>query len=245
MNRGTILLILAIALAPAASAQKLRSAEEGSVPLRFGAFAPAQTTITAKPGDTLWTETVNPAWAVKLLDPTQKRTHPIVEGVPAETLLFGYRLSSGYAYCPPLDVNRPTRDVQCYRDVDNDGKFDGGYVTGEQDADTPYFSSFLKALAPVPKYRYEPAHGSLLPAAPAHVVFADMKNGVPRFKLHVGKDPMRNLVDCEIVSPGVCDALGVRMNFAAAANGAVTFTFEGSASDRVFDIMNHTNPLKT
>lgn len=245
-SRGTFLFLLAAALTPLAHAQKLRSAEDGSVPVRLDAFAPAAATVTVKPNDTAWTEAARPAMAVKLLDASIKRSRPIVEGVPAGTLLFGYRLSTGYAYCPPLDIDRPTRDVQCYRDLDGDGTFDGGYVTGERDADNPYFSSFLKALMAVPKYRYEEAPATLLPPAPVRMVFAEMKNGAPRFRMYVGRDALKGHVECLPVDADTCDALGVRMSFAPSTDvkGATTFTFEGAAADRVFDLSNFSNPLK-
>ena len=244
--RGTILACLSVMLAPAATAQKLRSAEDGQVPLTLDAFMPQQPTLIVRPGETAWTEGVRPAYAVRLLDQTETRVRPTVEGVPAGTLLFAYRLSSGYAYCPPLDVTRPTKDVQCYRDVDNDGKFDGGYVTGERNAESPYFSTFLKSLAATPKYRYEHAFGTLLPPAPARVVFAEMKNGAPRFRLYIGREQMKNLIDCEPAEAGVCDALGVRLSFAPAdgQKNAITLTFQGAVPERGVDVMNTVNPLK-
>jgi hypothetical protein len=245
-GRGTILFFLALALAPMAWAQKIRSAEDGAVPLAFDAFAPSQDAVTVKPGEAAWTEGVRPAMAARLLDATQKRARPVVEGVPAGTLLFGYRLSTGYAYCPALDVSKPWKNVQCYRDLDGDGTFDGSYATGEKDADNPYFSSFLRALTGTPKYRYERVAGSLLPPAAAQFIFVDMKGGTPRFRLKVGKDKLRNLIECKTQSVGECDVWGVRLAFAPASEGqgAITISFVGVAPDRTFGVVNDVDPLQ-
>jgi hypothetical protein len=242
--RGTILLVLAMTLTPMASAQKLRSAEDGSVPLTFDSFTLQGSTISIKPGDAAWSEGVRPAMAVRLVDATVKRPRPAVEGVPAGTLLFGYRLSTGYAYCPSLNVEKPWKDVQCYRDLDGDGTFDGGYVTGERDAKNPYFSAFLKGLTSVPKYKYESASGALFPPATASFVFVDMKQGAPRFRVHVGKDPLKNLFECRLQSDGVCDVLGVRLAFATTDQGALSISLQGAAPERTFDLVNVSNPLK-
>ena len=206
----------------------------------------AEATVTVKPNDVAWTEQARPAMAVRLLDASLKRPRPNVDGVPAGTLLFGYRLSTGYAYCPPLDIDKPTRDVQCYRDLDGDGTFDGGYVTGERDADNPYFSSYLRALISVAKYRYEEAPGTLLPPASVSVVFAEMKNGAPRFRIYIGRQLMKTVLDCKPVDKDTCDVLGVRLSHAPSADpkGATTLSFEGAASERMFDVSNFSNPLK-
>jgi len=243
--QGIIFAIVSAALAPAALAQKIPSAEAGMAPLVLAGFAPGSGPITVKPGDVAWTEQVHPALAVRLLDEAKPRVRPNVEGAAAGTLLFGYQLSTGIAYCPPLDPTKSFKRVQCYRDLDNDGKFDGGYVSGDEDADSRYFSNFLSRLAAVPKYRYEPASGDLLPAAMAKIVYVDMSDGAPRFRTRLDNENMENLHTCKVQTPGVCYVLGVWFRFAPAEQpGALTITFEEAAPERSFDVMNTSDPLK-
>ena len=244
---GATLLILAVALAPTAAAQKIRSAEQGSVPLALDPFTHERATVTVKPGDTAWTEAVRPTKVVRLLDAAPPRVRPGgIDGVPAGALLFGYRLSTGFAYCPEIDTARMSTRVQCFRDLDDDGTFDGGYVTNDTAADSRYFSSFLQGLVAVPKRRYEPAAGADLPAAPVRVVYAGMKKGAPRFNLFVDKARMDNTLECVVQQPGVCDVLGVRIAFAAAADpkGAIILAFEGAAQNRIFDVLDPINHLQ-
>ncbi len=242
--RGIILAIAALALTPAATAQKIPSAESGVAPLAFAGFAPSAATVTVKPGDTAWTEQVYPANAVRLLDPAKPRGRPGADGLPAGALLFGYQLSTGMAFCPPLNPAKSFKRVQCFRDLDNDGTFDGGYVTGDDDADSRYFSTFLHAITGVPKYRYESVSGDLLPGAATRVILADMKNGAPRFRLQIDNETLESLLVCYLPQSGVCYVLGVQFAFAAADNGAVTLTFHGSTPVRTIDIRNTSDPLK-
>jgi hypothetical protein len=232
-------------MAPAAAAQKIPRAEQGSVPLILDAFAHAHATVTVKQGETAWTENVRAEKAVRLLDAAVERTRPKVDGIPAGTVLFGYRLSTGFAYCAPIDLAKVNRDVQCLRDLDGDGTFDGSYITSDRGADSRYFSSFLKTLIAIPKTRYEPATSADLAPATARVVFTGVKNGAPRFNLFIDKDKLDNTLECRVRQPGVCDVPGVRLAFAAAAEpkGAMTLAFEGAARERVIDLLDPGNPL--
>jgi len=243
-HHALALALLVAATAPAATAQKIPSAEAGVASLSFAAFAAPAETVTVKPGDAAWTEQILPAYAVRLIDEAKNRPRPGTDGVPAGTLLFGYQLSTGMAFCPPLDPAKPFKRVQCFRDLDNDGKFDAGYVSGDQDADSRYFSSFLRAIMAVPKYRYERVSGDLLPPATGRIVFVDIKDGAPRFQLHVDKAKMVNITTCRIAEPGVCDAFGVRLKFSPGDGGALSLTFVGAATNRSLDVMNEFDPLK-
>jgi hypothetical protein len=240
---GTVL--VALVLAPTASAQMIPRAEQGSVPLIIDAFTHAHQTVTVKSGETAWTENVRAEKAVRLVDAAVERTRPKVSGVPAGTVLFGYQLSTGIAYCAPIDLAKVNKNVQCFRDLDGDNTFDGSYITSDTGADSRYFSSFLKTLIPIPKTRYEAANSADLSPAPARLVFAGMKNGAPRFNLIIDKDKLDNTLECRVRQAGVCDVLGVRLAFAAATEpkGAVTLAFEGAASERVFNILDPGNPL--
>ncbi len=242
---GGILPGLMLALAPTAMAQKIPRAEQGSVALALDDFAQAHHTVVVKQGDTAWTETVRAAQATRLIDAAVERSRPKVVGVPARTVLFGNQLAPGNADCAPNDLARANRDVQCFRDLDGDGTFDGSYITSDAGADSRYFSSFLKSLTGIPKVRYEAATSADLPPAAGRVVFAGVKNGAPRFNLLIDKDKMQNTLECRVREPGVCEVLGVRLAFAPAAEpkGAMTLAFVGAATQRVLDMHDPGNPL--
>ena len=245
MKRGIVVLAVALALAPAAAAQKIARAEQGSVPLAFDDFKHGHTTVVVKPGEAAWTETIRAAKAVRLLEPVVERTRPKVAAVPAGTVLYGYQLSGGMAYCAPIDLTKINRDVQCVRDLDGDGTFDGSYITSDEGADSRYFSSFLKSLTATKKARYEPAaHTDLTPAA-ARIVYAGMKNGAPRFSLFIDNDKLDELFDCEIQKPGVCDILGVRLAYGPAegSKDSITLAFEISAPNRLINLYDPNNHL--
>src|SRR5690242_14919881 len=99
------------ALIPAASAQMLQRAEQGSVALSIDAFTHDHQSVTVKQGDTAWTETVRAAKAARLIDAAPQRSRPKVDGVAAGTVLFGYQLSTGIAYCAPIDTAKVNTDV--------------------------------------------------------------------------------------------------------------------------------------
>lgn len=245
--KAIVAIALVATLAPAAAAQKISRAEEGSVPLVLDAFAHAHKTVTVKPGDTAWTESVRAEKAVRLIDAAAERSRPKAVGVPAGTILFGYQLSSGMAYCAPIDLAKVNTDVQCLRDLDGDGTFDAGYMTNDTGADSRYFSSFLKSLVAIPKTRYEPATNADLAAAPSRIVYSGMKNGSPRFTMFVDKDKLDKPLDCKIVEPGICEVLGVRLTYGAAAGvkGGTTLAFVAADTDRsysVYDPQNHLQP---
>ena len=245
MKRGTIVLALALTLAPAAVAQKIARAEQGSVLLAFDDFKHGHTTVVVKPGEVAWTEDVRAAKAVRLVEPIVERIRPKVEGVPAGTALFGYQLATGVAYCAPIDLTKVNRDVQCVRDLDGDGTFDGSYITSDRGADSRYFSSFLKSLTATKKARYEPASSADLAPAPARVVYAGMKNGAPRFNLFIDEDKMDDPLDCQVQKPGVCDVLGVRLAYGSAegSKDSVTLAFEIAAPNRTFGVYDPNNHL--
>jgi hypothetical protein len=241
--KTVIVIALLAALAPAAAAQKLKRAEQGSVALVLDAFTQEHKTITVKPGEIAWTENVRPAKVVRLVDAAVERSRPKVEGIAAGTLLFNYQLSGGIAYCAPIDLARVNTDVQCLRDLDGDGTFDASYITSDRGADNRYASSFLKSLVALPKTRYEPASNADLAPAPTRIVYAGMKNGAPRFNLFIEKDRMDEPISCSVPEPGVCEVLGVRLAFAAASEpkGAVTLSFISAARNRGIGMTEHSD----
>ncbi|OYX48541.1 MAG: hypothetical protein B7Y90_10080 [Alphaproteobacteria bacterium 32-64-14] len=232
-------------MAPVAMAQKIPSAEAGVAPLAFDAFAAPAPSVTVAPGGVAWIEQIIPVYAVRLIDPAKQRPRPSTDGLPAGALLFGYQLSTGMAYCPPLNPEKSFKRVQCFRDLDNDMKFDAGYVSDGHDADNRYFSSFLRTIAAVPKYRYERVSGDLMPTAKGSVIYHDMKDGAPRFKLRIDNETLENVHACDVTAPGACTIFGVHIRYEAAPQGALAITFDGALTQRALDILNARDPLKT
>ncbi len=238
------LLAAALMAAPAAQADKVPRAEQGNVPLIFAPFGSLGKTTTVKTGDVAWTEQVRPAYVVRIADPAPARLRPNGSAVPAGARLFGYQLSSGMAYCAVLDLEHSERATQCFRDFDNDGQFDGGYVTDTSSAKSRYFSSFVHGLVGVPKLRYEATSPADVAGAEMRIVYAGMKKGAPRFQGRIEKDKLEDPDVFTVVEPGVCEVYGVRMRFAETADG-LTLEFLSAEEVRgiqIYDAANHLSP---
>src|SRR5262245_16491124 len=129
MKRGTVVLALVLALAPAANADKIRSAELGAARLAFEPFAHAGRTVIVKEGEQAWSEKIRQADTVRLLDALPVRTRPSkVDGIEAGAILTGYRLSSGVVFCGSPNAEAVNKEAQCLRDLDGDGTFDAAQV---------------------------------------------------------------------------------------------------------------------
>jgi hypothetical protein len=96
----------------------------------------------------------------------------------------------------------------------------------------------------VPKYRYENAPDANMPAATGSIIFVDMKDGAPRFKMRLDNENLENIHACEVTEPSVCNVYGVQLRFGSLQEGALTITFEGAATNRSLNIMNTFDPLK-
>lgn len=227
---ATLAMMLA---APAAFADKVPRAEMGKVRLVLADATPQNKAVVLKPGELAWDELVRPADTVRLLDEAPVRIRPNkTDGAPAGAVLFGYQLSSGVAYCAPGDVSKMDRSVQCFRDFDADGKFDGGYVTRETSVDTRYFSSLVHGLTAVTKIRYEPAASGDLPAARMRVVYKGLKKQSPRFDVYVEDAKLEKPIDCAVSEAGVCELLGRSVAFTTQADGAIQLTVLDIAPNR-------------
>ncbi len=78
---------------------------------------------------------------------TRARPGP-TPGPVAGSFLFGYTLASGVAYCEPLAASGIQQRRQCFRDFNDDGVFDGGYVTSRGGTGL-YFVDRVESLVPI------------------------------------------------------------------------------------------------
>jgi hypothetical protein len=109
------------------------------------------------------TLTIRPAMAVKVKGDVPVRLRPgPTPGFPAGTVLFSYKLHRGVAYCEPLRVG-DRRRVQCLRDFNDDGAFDGAYVSSTNTDGGGYLFWRVESLTPIRSLPYETAPVDDLP----------------------------------------------------------------------------------
>jgi hypothetical protein len=225
-----------------AFAQKLRSADTGSVTLVLsGTKGTVGNEVIVSSGDELWTETVKPYRVKVLTDPVEGRIRPTTPGVAAGTTLIGVRIASGTAYCPVIDYDANVSRVQCFQDLDDDGLFDGGYYTDQRGFDTQFLSGWLRGLAALaPKIAYsEKTSETKIPTGTITVRFQKIRKGVPRFQLYIEKERLDDSIDCAVPVAGQCHILGRSFSFEETANGGVKFTALSEGEPRGFSVSSY------
>ena len=225
------------ASAGVAQAQKIRSADTGAVDLVLkGPDSSYLEPATVAKGDLLWAEEVEPLHVKVLVDDVQKRNRPSAPAVAAGTPLIGVRIASGIAYCPSIAYDAPSSKVQCFQDLDDDGKFDGGYYTDQRGFDTQFLSGWVRGLTGLsPKIAYSDASDDTpAPVGRISVKFDGMRRDVPRFRLYVEEEKADDPIDCQIPEPGVCVLMGRRFSFSESEDGSVLFKPTGLAENRYF-----------
>ncbi|MBI1404911.1 MAG: hypothetical protein GC145_02145 [Caulobacter sp.] len=240
MGRGRLLLLaltaaLAAVAAPAMAGKKVPSAEQGAVPLVAGAPLGLEAPVTVQPGEIAWRESLRPERNVRLIDGVKARVRPGAPAVPAGTLLFGYRLGSGVAYCPASDPQRGTAKVQCFRDFNRDGRFEGGYVTDWQDSGSRYLAGYVHALGPVGGIRYERVEAAETPPVEGGYIFSGFRNGVAQFRLSVEGSTMDNTTPCEPEADGACRICGLTLKITPDGKAA-RITLIAASPERLIQI---------
>lgn len=240
MGRGRLLLLaltsaMAAVAAPALAGKKVPSAEQGAVPLLAEAPRGLEAPVTVRPGQVAWRETFRPARNVRLLDAAPERKRPAAQAVPAGTLLFGYRLGSGVAYCPPGDLSRGVISVQCFRDFNQDGRFEGGYVTEYTETGSRYMAGSVHALGAAGNMRYERI--AMADAAPIDGAyrFDGFKGQTPLFRLLIDGIQLDKPDPCRPVDEGVCQLAGLTLKVEPQGE-AVRIALLEASSDRPFQI---------
>ena len=225
-------------MAGAASAQMVPSAERGATPLVTEAPIGLDAPVTVASGETAWRETLRPRYVVRTLEDAVERRRPSrIDGPPAGTLMYGVQLSTGYAYCPPIDYDAPTRRVQCYRDFDDDGRFDGGYMTEHRTFRTQFLPSMVRSLAAVPKVSYETAQPDETMTADARIVFEGFRRGKAQFRLYVEEERTDSRTECEPAGEEStqCTAFGLLLDVREQDGRAVIALVE-PAGPRLFSL---------
>ncbi len=206
--------VAALFCCPQGHAQKIPCAESGTIEFQFDPVATPSALVDVKKGGVAWDESARPAQIVRLLDDAPARIRPAkTAAVPSQTLLFGYKLSTGMAFCAPISADVRNGRVQCFRDLDADGAFDAGYVTRSRKSGSQYISAYVQGIASVAKFRFEPASPELVEPAELRVVFRGMKDGAPTFRVEIDDFRLIETNRCEPVSPGTCRFLGREVSY--------------------------------
>jgi len=194
----------------------VRRAENGTVSLAHLPPDNMQSPTLVQRGDIVWTETIRPVRAARLLSDSAERIRPNRGQVVASgTLLFGIELSTGTAFCPQIEYQAAVSRSQCFRDFDDDGDFDGGYLSRSRGLDSQYITAFLHGLAPISPLKYEHIEPDESFNAQARFVFADIRRGYPRFRFFIEGERMADLESCEPVEGRAdeCIVMGVHLRF--------------------------------
>lgn len=226
-------------LAGAAHAQAVSRAEHGAVPLTLAPLTVSEPVTVAR-GDRVFDEKLTPYTVMRALEDGAQRVRPgPLDGVAAGDLLYGVQLSTGTAYCQRIDYEAPRRRVQCYRDFDDDGTFDGGYVTEHEGFASQVVPSILRSLVGVPKVAYEPADPAEFGAVNGHWTFDRWRRGEAQFYLHVEDERLSDRSTCRPMDdhPGLCELAGLALSITETENGGATIAIAGQAQQRALMIV--------
>ncbi|WBQ10646.1 hypothetical protein L2D01_02440 [Hyphomonadaceae bacterium ML37] len=222
----------------AAQAQMVPRAEHGAVPLilePMEAFEP----ITVARGERVFNERLTPRYVARMTEDAPERPRPgPLPGAAAGDLLYGVRLQTGFAYCQRIDVAAPNRTVQCYRDFDDNGTFDGGYVTEHNGFATQVIPSLLHGLAGIPSVAFERASPAAFGSVDGHWTFDRWRRGKARFHLFVEGQRLSDPMTCEPLDdhPGLCSLAGLALRITETSGGGATITLAGQAERRLMMI---------
>ena len=232
--------LAAATLAAPAISQAVARAEHGAIPLALGEPVGLDAPATARAGDTVWTDQVRPAQAVRLTQEAPDRRGPgRFEAVPVGSLLYGVSLSGGMAWCQRINLEAAVRRVQCFRDFNGDGTFDGGYVTEHDGLRTQIVPSMLRSLTAVRQTAYEPADAAELDTVEARWVFERWHDGQPEFRMWVEGERLDERHACEPYrdQPDACVIAGLLLQVSQAGDGGMTAVLLGQAPERRLSII--------
>jgi hypothetical protein len=223
----------------AGQAQMVARAEHGAIPLTLEPIE-AAAPITVERGERVFDERLTPYTVVQLTEDAPERRRPgPLDGGAAGDLLYGVQLASGYAYCQRIAYDEPRRRVQCYRDFDDDGTFDGGYVTEHDGFASQVIPSILRGLTGIPKTAYAPAEPAEFGSVEGFWTFHSWRRGKPHFYLHVDDERLSDPTACEPVegNPEICELAGLALRINETNDGGATIAIAGQAPQRVLMIV--------
>lgn len=172
----------------------------------------ATTLDTKQVGDVLKVRDVLGRFAVgvtqtaRLKVDTIPRRGAFPQSVPAGTTLFQVSLDNGVAFCTPLQPNQGVRQTQCFRDLNNDGTFDAGYLTGPVERGVHIYGAELRGLAPIPQTPYELTEGALIPREETELVVSSILGNTIRFDYRFNGAKLTEK-ECDIKSDKPCRIL--------------------------------------
>ncbi|WP_417492680.1 hypothetical protein [Maricaulis sp.] len=242
-----VALIAVLTFDPTADAQRVPRAENGRVDLLAYPPQSLDQPRLVNPGEAAWLETVRPQYAVRLLGDAAARIRPEHGAVvPAGSLLFGMRVTGGYTYCPRIDFNAPVTRVQCFRDFNDDGVFDGGYLTRHSSINTQFLANIVHALDRVVPVPYEPVEPSDALETTSTIVFERLRNGQAVFRKYIDAERLTSSYACEPLAenPELCTLFGVTLRVEPVGD-AVRITLVDSPDVRQLNMIMTNTALPT
>jgi len=216
------LALLAAAWTPlTAVAEMIPRAEKGAVIVFADAPKGLEAPTSVAKGGVAWTMAVRPALAARLLDDLAERPRPHGKPVAAGTVLFGYSLSTGTAYCPPAPRGVAVPEVQCLRDLDGNRTFDACYVGETRGLRSHFLLALVSGLDACGQHRYAPVDWDGKDAVAASVIFKGFRKGNPAFLIRLEDESLDSLDACvPDGGDGTCTTMGLRLRVTPEGDGA-------------------------
>lgn len=171
-----------------------------------------------KVGDELARFDVQLIQTARLKVDTISRRGSYPKSVPAGTILFQVSLDNGFAYCAPMMPDQGVRKSQCFRDLNDDGTFDAGYITEDIARGVHIYGGRLQGLSPIPQTPYELTPGNLVPSEETRLVVSSILGNTIRFDYRFNGVKLTEK-ECPIKSDKPCRILSQDYLFEAQAGG--------------------------
>lgn len=216
----------------AAQAELVRRDEAGTATYALAAPAGLDGVREAAPGETVWTESLTPASAVRIMvdAPTRNQRGQSTPGPAAGTILYAYAMEGGQSYCQK-GLPENGRRVQCFRDFDADGDFDASYVTIPLERTFQLLVGRLTGLTPIAQLAYEQLTGAEMPQVAADVAFDGWRGSTARFVVRTGEEELTQL-ECRPAADGTCAVLGLTLRVERGEGGGARVSLMGTDETR-------------
>lgn len=169
-------------------------------------------------GDMIGQFEVGVTQTARLKVDTLARRPAYPRSVPTGTVLFQVNLDNGVAFCAPLLPDQGVRRSQCFRDLNQDGFFDAGYITDYINRGKNIYGGRLQGLSPMPQTPYELTSGDLIEPEPAELVVSSILGNTIRFDYKLNGVKLTEK-ECAITSDKPCRLLNQDYLFEAHSGG--------------------------
>lgn len=235
MRLGLAFALAVMAFAGTAAAQQIARSEDGAVRYQLSQPIGLDAPLDVRDGDAVWAEYIRPMHVVRTTTAGADRPGELrAPGVPAGSILFAYTLRSGFAYCPMTAPG--AQRVQCYRDFNDDGQFDGSYVTISRGIDAMVLPGGLRGLNAMPRVSYEQAAIEDAPVVHGQVIFIGFRGREARFRIRIEDEWMHGVRTCVAGDDGLCTVYGVTLRIVPIAGDRARVEFVSSAPQRQLTI---------